>query len=122
MGARGVHTFATLVGRPPPNLCLCRDGVAYSAPAPDACVEPSSVPYVAGAAAFVLCEVLAVEEVEGHKLCRCRMRGALVHPDYWVENKLFCPRQGVPPYLTFFGSQVWMALAHKGACLLRQAF
>jgi hypothetical protein len=78
----------------------------YTPPGPEAGLEADSVPYVHGTAAYVLCEVVAVEMAEGHRLTRCRILGALVHPDYWKENKLFCPRRGAPPYLTFFGSQV----------------
>jgi hypothetical protein len=40
-------------------------------------VDPG-VPFAAGSAAFVLCTVTHVEEVEGHRLCRCKVQGALV--------------------------------------------
>ena len=60
--------------------------------------------YVAGAAAYLLCQCTDVREVSEHLLCTCRIDGAVVHPQYW-DGKRFCGVSAeTPPYLSFFGS------------------
>lgn len=46
---------------------------------------------------------------EDHHLILCEVRAAFVHSQYWDDNKKrFQPKsRGVPPYMTFFGSQAF---------------
>lgn len=43
-----------------------------------------------------------------HLLVLAQVQRAFVHPNYWDGDKnLFRPQTGLPPYLTFFGSQTF---------------
>eukprot|EP00808_Paulinella_micropora_P027189 g24132.t1 len=48
------------------------------------------------------------ELVDGHLLLVGRIEAAWVKADYW-DGTIFCPKDGNPPYLTFFGSQKFAA-------------
>ncbi|KAJ0397779.1 hypothetical protein P43SY_006481 [Pythium insidiosum] len=57
--------------------------------------------------AHVLCEVVRVEEDDGHLLLRCSQLAAWCRDDYW-DGRNFMPRSSTaPPYLTFLGSKVF---------------
>jgi hypothetical protein len=55
----------------------------------------------------MVCRVETIQDKAGHLLCHCRIQQAWVRKDYW-DGKTFIPqRPGVPPYLTFLGSQTF---------------
>jgi len=63
---------------------------------------------VEDAVAHIVCKLKSVEgSIPGHNLLLCQMVCGYVRPAYWSGN-IFCPQcEGVPPYLTFFGSQTF---------------
>jgi hypothetical protein len=62
-------------------------------------------PQVCAAAAHVLARVVSVRPSCGHLLLECATEEAYVRADRWSGKTLEPQREGLPPILTFFGSQ-----------------
>jgi flavin reductase (DIM6/NTAB) family NADH-FMN oxidoreductase RutF len=61
-----------------------------------------------GTVAHLVCRVTRIHDDEHHLLIRAQVERAYVQSSYWDGDKnLFRPSQDTPPYLTFFGSQVF---------------
>jgi flavin reductase (DIM6/NTAB) family NADH-FMN oxidoreductase RutF len=89
----GEHGIPGLVAIPPVTLCS----------------DASSLVCIDGTVAHMVCRVEQVFEAKDHWLVMAQIEAASVHSSYWDHEKnLFRPLTvGVPPYLSFFGSQTF---------------
>lgn len=76
--------------------------------------ENASLVAVPECICHIVCEVLTMENYEGHWLVKAQINDAWVRTEYWAPNGQLVPSEPtVPPYLTFLGSQRFAYVVSK---------